>query len=102
MIPGESVSARSLWAELDGARCVAALWSKASIHSRRVREEADKAMRRGVLVPVLMENVRAPLGFENIQAANLVNWNGDKSAPAFQGLIADIAALIGGSQTIER
>jgi hypothetical protein len=36
---------------LNDARCVVVLWSKTSIESGWVQEEADDAKRRGVLVP---------------------------------------------------
>src|SRR6516165_11542457 len=83
--------------ELQGARCVIVLWSKNSIESRWVQEEADDAQGRGVLVPILIENVQPPIGFRSIQAAHLKNWNGTESTEAFRRLIADIAALIGPS-----
>src|SRR5215831_3736234 len=81
--------------ELDGARCVIVLWSKSSIESRWVQEEADDAQGRGVLVPILIENVQAPIGFRSIQAAHLENWDGTESTQTFRRLIADIAGLIG-------
>jgi TIR domain-containing protein len=81
--------------ELDGARCVIVLWSKTSIESGWVQEEADDANRRGILVPVLIENVQPPIGFRSIQAAHLENWNGTEPTQAFRRLIADITALIG-------
>jgi hypothetical protein len=59
-----------------------------------VQEEADDAKRRGVLVPILIENVQAPFGFRSIQVAHLVDWDGTESTQAFRRLIADIAALI--------
>jgi hypothetical protein len=81
--------------ELDGAGCVIVLWSKTSIESGWVQEEADDAKRRGVLVPILIENVQPPIGFRSIQAAHLENWDGAESTQAFRRLIADIAALVG-------
>ena len=81
--------------ELHGARCVIVLWSKSSIESHWVQEEADDAQERGVLVPILIENIRAPIGFRSIQAAHLENWDGTESTQPFLRLIADIAGLIG-------
>jgi len=80
--------------ELDDARCVIVLWTKASIISDWVREEADDARRRGILVPILIENVQPPIGFRSIQAARLMDWDGTDATPAFRRLIADIATLI--------
>jgi TPR repeat protein len=85
----------TIGSELDGARCVIVLWSKTSIESGWVQEEADDAKRRGVLVPILIDNVQPPIGFRSIQAAHLENWDGTQPTQAFHRLIADIAALIG-------
>jgi TIR domain len=81
--------------ELHDARCVIVLWSKTSIESAWVQEEADDGKRRGVLVPILIENVQPPIGFRSIQAAHLENWEGTKLTQPFRKLIVDIAALIG-------
>jgi len=81
--------------ELVNARCVIVLWSKTSIESGWVQEEADDAKRRGVLVPILIEKVQPPMGFRSIQAADLVGWSAAGPAPVFDRLLADIAALIG-------
>ena len=81
--------------ELGNARCVIVLWSKTSIESGWVQEEADDAKRRGILVPVLIENVQPPIGFRSIQTADLVNWGATEPSEAFRRLIFDIAALIG-------
>jgi hypothetical protein len=81
--------------ELNDARCVIVLWSKTSIESGWVQDEADDANRRGVLVPILIEKVEPPMGFRSIQAAHLENWDGTEPTQAFHRLIADIVALIG-------
>jgi TPR repeat protein len=85
----------TIGSELDGARCVIVLWSKTSIESGWVQEEADDAKRRGVLVPILIDNIQPPIGFRSIQAAHLENWDGKEPTQAFRRLIADIAAQIG-------
>ena len=41
------------------ARCVVVAWSRASIASTFVAEEADDARARGILVPVLIDPERA-------------------------------------------
>jgi hypothetical protein len=53
------------------------------MESRWVHEEADDALGRVVLIPVLIEDVRPPIGFRSIQAAHLVNWDGTDSSSAF-------------------
>jgi hypothetical protein len=80
---------------LDAAACVVVLWSEQSITNHWVRSEADEGALRGALVPVLLEHVRIPLAFRRIQAADLVEWNGDRRDPNYLQLLADIATLLG-------
>jgi hypothetical protein len=84
-------------AALEEARCVVVLWSEASIDSAWVQEEADEGRERGILIPVLIEAVRPPIGFRSFQTADLSDWEGSAEAPALQRLIADIAEVIGPS-----
>ena len=80
---------------LAGARCVVVVWSQASITSSWVREEADEGRKRGVLIPLLIDDVSPPLGFGRIQAAPMIDWGGDPDSEAFQKFADDITALIG-------
>ena len=57
------------------ARCVIVLWSKTSVDSDWVRNEAEEGKRKGTLVPALIDDVGMPLEFRRIQAANLVGWS---------------------------
>jgi hypothetical protein len=59
---------------LDSAKCVVVLWSKSSITSSWVKTEAADAMRRKVLVPALIDQVKIPLEFRRLQAADLSRW----------------------------
>jgi hypothetical protein len=81
--------------ELQGARCVLVLWSKNSVGSRYVREEAEEAINRGALVPVLIDDIFPPFGFRSVQWADFSGWDGTEETPAFHRLISDIVALIG-------
>jgi len=56
---------------LNSAQCVIVAWSRYSVNSRWVMEEADEGLKRNALIPVLLEAVDPPLGFRSIQAANL-------------------------------
>ena len=74
-------------AQLGSARTVLVLWSRASIHSHFVIDEADDGRKRGVLVQAVIEDVELPLGFRQIQYANLVNWDGAHTDPAFSRVL---------------
>lgn len=80
---------------LSSARCVLVVWSQQAIDSEWVRDEAEEGRRRGILIPVLMDEARPPLGFGRIQAVDLGHWTGDVSSDAFQRLIADVTVLLG-------
>ena len=81
--------------ELRLARCIVVAWSRASIQSEWVLEEADEGKQRKILIPVLFEAVRPPLGFRSIQAVNLADWNGETAALVFQRLLKATADLLG-------
>jgi TIR domain/Bacterial Ig-like domain (group 2) len=77
-------------------RCMIALWSRDSVESPWVAEEAEEARKLGkTLVPVLIQRVEPPIGFRTIQAADLVNWDGSRDDPAAMMLIADLESLLG-------
>lgn len=67
--------------QLDSARCVLVIWSKRSVgpEGRFVRDEASRAQRRSVYVPVLIDPVDPPLGFGVSQATSLKGWKGDRA-----------------------
>jgi TIR domain/Bacterial Ig-like domain (group 2) len=86
-------------------RCMIALWSRDSVESPWVAEEAEEARKLGkTLVPILIQRVEPPIGFRTIQAADLVNWDGSRDDPAAKMLIADLESLLGkpAAQTAER
>lgn len=80
--------------QVESARCVLVLWSGTSVASRWVRAEADDAMTRGALIPVLIENVSIPLVFRQVQAANLTDWHGEAEHPGVERLVAAVARAL--------
>jgi len=80
---------------LDLARCVVVLWSKASVASQWVKTEAAEAMRRKILVPVLIEDVKIPLEFRRLQAADLSTWTGGSTHEEVQKFFASIGTNVG-------
>jgi formylglycine-generating enzyme required for sulfatase activity len=80
--------------KLEQASCVVVAWSKFSVASNWVIEEADSGLERNVLVPVLLETVRPPLGFRQVHAEDLSAWDGTLEFPAFQKLLRDIESVI--------
>src|SRR5438874_1926413 len=56
--------------QLDAARCVIVIWSKRSTgrEGRFVRDEATRAQRKRLYLPVTIDRVEPPLGFGETQA----------------------------------
>jgi TIR domain-containing protein/PASTA domain-containing protein len=79
---------------LDDAGCVVVLWSKAAIASHWVRAEAAEGMRRGILVPAYLEDVKIPLEFRRIQAANLRSWGGSIDDSKFEQFLQSVSMLM--------
>lgn len=81
-------------AALEGADCVVVLWSKRSVDSSWVRDEAQSGRERGRLVPVSLDGTMSPLGFRQIQLLDISGWNGDADADEITRMIAAISNLI--------
>jgi TIR domain len=63
---------------LEKAEFVIVLWSSSSIKSALLKDLASEAKKnKKVLIPVLIQGVRIPGEFLDIQPANLVGWDGD-------------------------
>jgi hypothetical protein len=58
-------------AEIEACRCMVVIWAATSINKEWVYEEASEGKRRGVLAPVLIDDIIPPIGFRGIQAAKL-------------------------------
>jgi sulfatase modifying factor 1 len=89
-IPAGRRFAEVIAEQLDAAKCVIVLWSGSAINSDWVQDEADEALECNILAPALIEAVRPPMGFRQIQAANLIDWQGEGTHEGFEQLLADI------------
>lgn len=76
--------------KLDEARLVIVVWSRLSVGSRFVCDEADEGAQRGTLFPALLELVDIPLGFRQIQTADLTHWRGGKRDAALDSFVDTI------------
>ena len=81
--------------ELDKANCIIVVWSKASVVSDWVHAEAEEALKKRIMVPVIFEKVQIPIHFRSIQAANLFQWDGDESRIEFKQLVRAIENILG-------
>jgi len=81
--------------QITAARVAIVLWSKASVVSDWVRDEASTARDENTLIPVRIEAVQPPLGFRQLHALDLDGWKGDPNAPAFAKILTSIRDHIG-------
>src|SRR5262245_44031660 len=79
--------------QLDDARCVVVLWSKAALASRWVNDEADAGINTGRLVQVIVEGLEPPLGFRSVQYVEMSGGT-DLGDDAFQRLAAAITKKV--------
>jgi len=81
--------------ELQTCRAAVVVWSQHSVQSDFVRDEAEEAQQRNILVPVLKEIVRPPAGFRQIQTADLSTWRGSGEHAEFRRVMKGIAHMVG-------
>ena len=88
---------RTIERQLDAAKCVVVAWSKQSIgpEGHFVRDEASRAQRRHVYVPILLDAVEPPLGFGENQATSLRGWRGNRSDPRYQAILGAVQRITG-------
>ena len=80
---------------LMAAEVVVVLWSKDSIESPWVRDEAGAGRDSARLVPVTIDGTQAPLGFRQFQTIDLSHWKGHGNPPGLRALLADIDEVAG-------
>ncbi|NUT00186.1 MAG: TIR domain-containing protein [Sphingomonas sp.] len=95
LIEGGSRFARSIDEALERADAVIVLWSKNSIESDWVRDEASHARERHRLVPVSLDGSAPPLGFRQYQMIDLSKWRGKPDSPQMEAIRRAIAAAVG-------
>lgn len=76
--PGQSFD-DVIAAELDAAGTVLVVWSRDSVKSVWVKDEAQVGADRGALVPVSLDGTMPPLGFRQFQSLNIAGWQGGES-----------------------
>jgi tetratricopeptide (TPR) repeat protein len=80
-IGGGSQYAHEIEQALNSADVVMVLWSKSSIDSAWVRDEAGSGRDRDRLVQLSVEGTAPPLGFRQFQAIDLGRWSGRGKVP---------------------
>src|SRR5688572_26817063 len=95
LIEGGAQFAASIRAALEEADVVMVLWSKHSVDSDWVRDEAALGRDRHRLVPLTLDATQPPLGFRQYQAIDLSHWRGRFDAPEIAAISRAIALATG-------
>ena len=81
---------------IDAAKCMIVVWSKNSVRSEWVKAEADEGLKRGMLVPIIIDDeAKIPLVFRRRQTVRLIDWDGSQEHSEFQQLLRSITKLVG-------
>lgn len=94
LIEGGTRYARSIDEALQAADVILVLWSKQSIESDWVRDEAAQGRDRRRLVPLSLDGTLPPLGFRQLQMIDLSDWHG-RSGPQLKAIERAIATAAG-------
>jgi tetratricopeptide (TPR) repeat protein len=95
-LPAHRAYSDVIAAELESAKAVLVLWSKAAAESQWVRSEANRARELGKLVQGRVGGVRLPMPFDQIQCADLTKWRGGGRNRGWSQVQSSIDALLGG------
>ena len=83
---------------LADADAVVVLWSRESVDSPWVRDEAAAGRDKGHLIPILLEPVNPPMGFRQYQNLDFSKWKGRGKPPQFAELQSAIESFGGSSK----
>ena len=94
-IKGGTEYSKEIEKALDDAEAVVVLWSRKSIESAWVRDEAAVGRDRGRLVPIRLDETNAPIGFRQYQNFDLSAWKGRGNPTQLQEILTSIDGLTG-------
>ena len=95
LIEGGAAFGQSIAKALESADVVLVLWSKTSIESDWVKDEAAQGRERHRLVPLSLDGTIPPLGFRQYQVIDLSHWHGRRNSAQFTAIERAIAAAVG-------
>ena len=101
-LPAHRAYADVIEERLRGARAVVVLWSDEAARSQWVRAEADAARSAGTLVQATLNGTIPPLPFNQIQCADLNDWDGRGDTPGWRKLAASVEALVGSRESKQK
>ena len=102
LIEGGALFADSIEAALHRCDSVVVLWSRQSVGSDWVRDEAAVGREQRKLVPLSLDGVDPPLGFGQYHAINFSAWRGDADGAEMHALLRALAATTGASEIAQQ
>lgn len=99
LIEGGAAFAKSIESSLETCDAVVACWSRGSVASDWVLDEASRGRDLRKLVPVTLDGTEPPLGFRQYHAVDLSRWRGDPAAAEIAAIVRGVAASGGRSAT---
>jgi len=85
---------------LESAKAVVVLWSKNSVKSHWVRDEAMSGRTRERLLPISLDGTIPPLGFRQVQIIDFTDWRQDSHSEGFKELQRGLALFHGKDETV--
>jgi hypothetical protein len=95
LIEGGAAFAKRIESALDDADAVIVAWSRSSVASDWVLDEATRGRDERKLVPVSLDGTVPPIGFRQYQSVDLSRWQGDFEAHEIAGVSRAIRAAAG-------
>jgi len=92
LIEGGAAFAKSIEAALERSDAVVVIWSRTSVASDWVLDEAAKGRDLRKLVPISLDGTLPPLGFRQYQSIDLSAWQGDSAAAEIAAVLRGISA----------
>ncbi|WP_309662490.1 TIR domain-containing protein [Sphingomonas sp.] len=94
-LPAHRAYSEVIEERLNAAGAVIVLWSSEAVKSQWVRAEADVARAKGTLIQASVDGTVPPIPFNQIQCADLGDWDGNREAPGWRKIAGSVATLIG-------
>lgn len=95
LIEGGAEFAKSVEVALERCDAVIVAWSRVSVESNWVRDEASQGRDLRKLVPVSLDGTMPPLGFRQFLSVDLNHWHGEVDAPPIAAIVRGIDAVLG-------
>ncbi len=93
-LPAHRAYAEVIEERLRSAQAVVVVWSAEAVKSQWVRAEADVAREAGTLVQLSLDGSAPPLPFNQIQIADLRDWQGEPDHPGWKKVQASVGELV--------